>query len=78
MFKPSDNIADNNPAPEQKQDISFWFREIINPCAKTTYEDAVESLRVMMQRDNTVKAFASASSHAFLARGGSNEDDIYG
>ncbi|MDX1990031.1 MAG: hypothetical protein SFV17_25285 [Candidatus Obscuribacter sp.] len=78
MFKPSDNISENNPAPEQKQDLLFWVREVINPCAKTTYEDAVESLRVMMQRDNTVKAFASASSHAFLTRSGANEDDIYG
>lgn len=75
---PSDNFAKNDPPVERKQDLGFWLSEILKPCAETTYADAMESLREVMNRSNTVQAFAAASSHAFLARGGSNEDDIYG
>ena len=67
--------SDVSKTQETPQTVGFWIQEILKPCAKTTMDDVADAFRSMLNREQNVQAFASASS-AFT-RGYSAKDDIY-
>lgn len=62
---------------ETQQTVGFWLNEIFKPCAKSIAEEAKEAFANVVGREDTVKAFATASSGAALARSYSSKDDVY-